>query len=80
MSSLFFILIFISGVNGQEKVNINYNFSAKGKLKFKGFVLNKMQSYVCSILKIPNTITKSRQPILNFRAIPSFRPASRAFF
>lgn len=53
LSWLFLILIFISGVNGQEKVSINYNLSAKGKLKFKGFVLNKVQSYVCSIFKDP---------------------------
>ena len=62
LSSLFFILIFISGVNGQEKVNINYNLSAKGKLKFKGFVLNKMQSYVCSIFKDPKYDYKSPSP------------------
>ena len=71
MTSLFLVLVFISGVNGQqdkvniinnynigvkgklngqERVNINYKISAKGKLKFIGFVLNKMQTYVCSIL------------------------------
>ena len=53
MSLLFLVLVFISGVNGQQdKVNIDYNVSVKGKLKFIGFVLNKMQTYVCSILKI----------------------------
>ena len=62
LSSLFFILIFISEVNGQEKVNINYNVSAKGKLKFKGFVLNKMQSYVCSIFKDPKYDYKIPSP------------------
>jgi len=82
MSSLVLVLVFISGVNGQQdKVNINYNVSVKGKLKFIGFVLNKMQTYVCSILKIPNTINQSRHPTLifaqsrhpdlNFRTFPS---------
>ena len=62
LSSLFLILIFISGVNGQEKVNINYNLRAKGKLIFKGFVLNKMQSYVCSIFKDPKYNYKILSP------------------
>ena len=64
LSSLFLILVFISGVNSQEKVNISYNLGAKGKLKLKGFVLNKMQSYVCSIFKDPKYDYK----------IPSSRP------
>ena len=69
LSSLFLILIFISGVNGQEKVNINYNLSAKGNLKFKGFVFNKIQScgeniivYVCSIFKDPKYDYKIPSP------------------
>ena len=62
LSSLFLILIFISGVNGQEKVNINYNLSAKGNLKFKGFVFNKMQSYVCSVFKDPKCDYKIPSP------------------
>ena len=83
MYSLFLVLVFISGVNGQQKdkVNFNYNVSVKVKLKFTGFALNKMQTYVLSILKIPNTINQSRPPTLifvhsrhpdlNFRAIAS---------
>ena len=89
MYSLFLVLVFISGVNGQQdKVNINYNVSVKVKLKFTGFVLNKMQTYVLSILKIPNTINQSRPPTLifvhsrhpdlNFRAIAS--PPSTLIF
>lgn len=67
MYSLFLVLVFISEVNGQQdKVNINYNVSVKVKLKFTGFVLNKMQTYVLSILKIPNTINQSRPPTLIF--------------
>ena len=62
LSSLFLILVFISGVNSQEKVNISYNHGAKGKLKLKGFVLNKMQSYVCSIFKDPKYDYKIPSP------------------